>query len=798
MSWNQWGAFAFGLLVGWITYRTLQKGNKKAAWSDLLVVVSLVGGEAVLSQVEPRIFGSYGWGLAIGVFLQFVAVLAATGRDVDSWFAKEQRVLKRNRVLKRKRVKEGTASESFDREFRDRWREMDREHDAREQGRDREIDRKYRDRLVEKNFEYGPRDDLVYGSQDSENIFIVEGEESEDRAIAKETTDTAASPENARYVNVCIVLSNGKSIVPKTKSLSVAGLYDLRLDIGALSPDTAVRNPEAFPSKLLPRTETGHWLEVVAVSDEFRMFDLERERLRHHLFLPKEGPSWVCTCSPGGAHTCSPKERSPYLFIGLQPPTLKTNETSRIAHIRIGIYYQKNLVQSQLLTAGVSKTGKEGEGYFSDIDYTLTAELMDLSVLPHERTINILTNQNVDGTHKVVINGREADAAHFNINETQMSNAMGAVRAALRDFHLKDPGSGKPEDFINLYDKHNRKPKEEFIEDLKRMAWLGWVLWNELMADQSDLQTSLATTLKAPASIQVSRVKGTSFVFPWAMVYDIPLEFSNDYKLYSNCRLLDEWDNVDQLLPQDQSRCPYEQTHRLNVICPFGLWGFKHQIEQPPSMPKGRNLPLKITIANQPPEMVMGVSLNLNPDLTQDHLDELEKRLNKFHIEVNRSLDDVKTALDDPKLEIVYFYCHGRRKLLPGSNKPIPILEVGTDGLFAPSDLTAWRLGRGWPDNHWHDTSPLIFINGCNTAELTPELLVNFVDNFMGQYASGVIGTEVTLHQYVAGEAAEEFFHHFQTQSVGRSLHLMRRHLLLKGNLLGLAYTPYCSTSLSF
>src|SRR5260370_28812379 len=127
----------------------------------------------------------------------------------------------------------------------------------------------------------------------------------------------------------------------------------------------------------------------------------------------------------------------------------------------------------------------------------------------------------------------------------------------------------------------------------------------------------------------------------------------------------------------------------------------------------------------------------------------------------------------------------------------MPLLEIGEAEFIGATDLFAWSYD--WDEKtHWRDTSPLVFINGCNTAEVTQSLLVNFVDNFVGQRASGVIGTEVTLHEYVAGEAALEFFVHFQEKTVGRSLQLMRRHLLLKGNLLGLAYTPYCSSSLSF
>jgi hypothetical protein len=90
-----------------------------------------------------------------------------------------------------------------------------------------------------------------------------------------------------------------------------------------------------------------------------------------------------------------------------------------------------------------------------------------------------------------------------------------------------------------------------------------------------------------------------------------------------------------------------------------------------------------------------------------------------------------------------------------------------------------------------------VFINGCHTAELTPDALVSFVDIFSGLRAAGVIGTEVTLHQQIANEAAKHFLGSFLVgKPVGEALRIMRAQFLKKGNLMGLAYTPYCSASL--
>lgn len=63
------GALSFGLVVGWITYRTLRR-TKPTGLSDIATVIGAVGGVAVISLFpkEDGAFSSYCIGLAIGFF----------------------------------------------------------------------------------------------------------------------------------------------------------------------------------------------------------------------------------------------------------------------------------------------------------------------------------------------------------------------------------------------------------------------------------------------------------------------------------------------------------------------------------------------------------------------------------------------------------------------------------------------------------------------------------------------------------------------------------------------------------
>jgi hypothetical protein len=63
------GAFAFGVVVGWVTYRTLRR-SQVSGLSDIATVIGAVGGAAVtaLFPIATGAFGAYCIGLAIGFF----------------------------------------------------------------------------------------------------------------------------------------------------------------------------------------------------------------------------------------------------------------------------------------------------------------------------------------------------------------------------------------------------------------------------------------------------------------------------------------------------------------------------------------------------------------------------------------------------------------------------------------------------------------------------------------------------------------------------------------------------------
>jgi bacteriorhodopsin len=79
---TQAGALVFGLVVGYITYRTLVRTTEATTISDLSAVVSAIGGGAVVKLYEPSStsFAFYAFGLLLGMVVFFGLFTALNGK----------------------------------------------------------------------------------------------------------------------------------------------------------------------------------------------------------------------------------------------------------------------------------------------------------------------------------------------------------------------------------------------------------------------------------------------------------------------------------------------------------------------------------------------------------------------------------------------------------------------------------------------------------------------------------------------------------------------------------------------
>jgi hypothetical protein len=75
---QQWGAFGFGLVIGWFLYFVNRYRKDDVTFGDLTTIIGAVGGAAVTAlfgQASADLFGAYGIGLATGFFLYFVVLI---------------------------------------------------------------------------------------------------------------------------------------------------------------------------------------------------------------------------------------------------------------------------------------------------------------------------------------------------------------------------------------------------------------------------------------------------------------------------------------------------------------------------------------------------------------------------------------------------------------------------------------------------------------------------------------------------------------------------------------------------
>jgi hypothetical protein len=91
-----WGALAFGVVIGWVSYRTLRR-TKATGIGDIASVIGAVGGGAItaLFPAGSGAFGAYGIGLALGFFFYLVAAMIVTWKTeglsaANEWLGEAQ------------------------------------------------------------------------------------------------------------------------------------------------------------------------------------------------------------------------------------------------------------------------------------------------------------------------------------------------------------------------------------------------------------------------------------------------------------------------------------------------------------------------------------------------------------------------------------------------------------------------------------------------------------------------------------------------------------------------------------
>ena len=305
---------------------------------------------------------------------------------------------------------------------------------------------------------------------------------------------------------------------------------------------------------------------------------------------------------------------------------------------------------------------------------------------------------------------------------------------------------------------------------------------------------------------QVALKESSSLVWPAAILYDIPVDTNAFPIATTEHRLCEAFEAaLAGAAPLEecacfQGGCPQRQRaaairadpRRLleeagPVICPSGFWGFRHALGLPVSVAEAPDVPGQIPFQGAP-RIAIGVSTDPKLRLRETHEAALRKLRSGLGWERGATRAEVLRMLKGTRAQIVYFYCHGGV-----TASRIPYFEVGyNESGITPDNLPANGIV-------WKNPRPLVFINGCHTTALAPEVAINLVAAFVEESAAaGVIGTEITVFERLACDFAEACLQRFLNgKRLGEAVRGARLELLRQGNPLGLAYIPFALASLS-
>jgi hypothetical protein len=221
--------------------------------------------------------------------------------------------------------------------------------------------------------------------------------------------------------------------------------------------------------------------------------------------------------------------------------------------------------------------------------------------------------------------------------------------------------------------------------------------------------------------------------------------------------------------------------------------GMRHIIEQIPLQPSLSVWSHEIP-SNQPS---LAVSMNLNETIDRQFPQGYVAQQRSFwanrmpHATTRLTGDDVLGALgsDATPDQIMYFYCHA---VSCGLTEP-----GGSDAsslVLSDKAITLGELHLDASPDIQLPGKPLVFINACQSAKLSPTFYDGFVPYFMSKGARGVIGTECDTPAYFAMVWAQRFFDQLLSgEPLGETVLALRQEFLAQHrNPLGLLYAVHC------
>lgn len=507
-----------------------------------------------------------------------------------------------------------------------------------------------------------------------------------------------------------------------------------------------------------------------------------------------------------------------------------------VCRLRACLYYGNVLLQSLLLEAEViadEVDHPEGAGVTSVLDYVASTDLALLGELP-QPDLSLFTNQVSDGTHWIGVYASDGDtglglasgdtialdSATLDTMTQDIRKLLGEIEG-LREGRRSSYNYGKP--LAELGETELAWRENQLI----RLACQGSRLFENLLivaGMEPSREDNLWNKLQRPGLISIARCRGERPSLPWAALYEQYLDpgretemrlcpfYQTELARYGAATATSP-PGPDSVILQDpqscreREGCPLKAPGSELTVCPFGFWGFLHQVEQPlqdiePLSVGARDeAPVELGEArrNQTSRLVRDRSRAFQALMAawpgfsdvQQHRDEIKQLFTDVGLAEPNYLDDRDEIL--PHLQhggkhLYYFFCHGE---MQGAEFRLKLGPLGNPGYISAGNLS--RRVASWPQV----PQPLVFLNGCETMALLAERIHLFAAALRRLGACGVIGTEIEVFTGLARTFGRQVLRRFlDGDSLGEAFLEARRELMGDGNPLGLAYTCLAPASL--
>ena len=374
----------------------------------------------------------------------------------------------------------------------------------------------------------------------------------------------------------------------------------------------------------------------------------------------------------------------------------------------------------------------------------------------HGQPVNVMILAKEAG-YQVIVQGGGVARAFLNISAAEIAGWLKFARGVLHDIvHLQDANGNY------LYQDANTTIAPDIhASSLKKLAEAGIYLFDELFfgnnGPDARAMGELLKSLSQKKQLQV-QIVAERFFFPWSFLYDG-----------------DDPDNPD----------------------PKQFWGFKHVIEYMPEFSSPTLVSFAPTIEIEDTLDIAfvcnnGIDTQFGQPIVQGQRDALNA-LPGVSVKDYASTQDFINLMKDPNAPpLIYFYCHAVSKF-PDEDGGVDDSKIAlTDAKIALRDLKV-KVRTSLPPLL---KAPLVFLNACESAELSPYLYDGLMPFMIARGVRGMIGTEVETPALFAAEFAKDFIRRFAAggQPLGDLLLDMRcEYLEQKNNVMGLVYALYSS-----